>query len=62
MTEPQRIALTALYAAMLGVLGLPLSEGTRVRLADAARSLARDLNVPCPLPTREERRAGRVSG
>lgn len=61
MPEPQRASLIALYAATLAVLGFPLSEHTRERLAEAARALAADLNVPCPLPTREQRRAGRIS-
>jgi hypothetical protein len=61
MNSLHRATLTALYAALLGVLEYPLPENTRERLGEAARALARDLGVPCPLPTREERRAGRLA-
>jgi hypothetical protein len=53
MSDTQRAILTALYAAVLGALTLPLAENTRRHLIGAARSLAHDLRVPCYLDSRD---------
>lgn len=49
MTRSTRAILTALYAALLGALELPLAEQTRRALRGAACALARDLGVPVPV-------------
>jgi hypothetical protein len=45
MTEHQRTALIALYAALSAVATFPLSETTRRALRGALVALGRDLNL-----------------
>ena len=46
MSETTRAILTALYAAIVAVLPLPLTESTRRQLNAARLCLARDLGMP----------------
>ena len=47
MSEPQRAALVALYAALAACVAFPMSEGARRALRGALAALGRELGVSC---------------
>lgn len=57
----ERHILNALFDLLVVALGLRLSERARSALGGALHVLAAELERPCPMPSREERRAARAA-